>query len=100
MLGGMTAVTLHHFLPLPLAILGAVVLTMIVTYDAQGVRRQAGEHARALNVIFAELLSGHEVSEEHLSEVLGHSRIEVFAGMLFGILVMLLWKLIVQALFR
>jgi acid phosphatase family membrane protein YuiD len=78
----------------------AVVLTMIVTYDAQGVRRQAGEHARALNVIFAELLSGHEVSEEHLSEVLGHSRIEVFAGMLFGIVVMLLWKLIVQALFK
>ena len=30
MLGGMTAVTLHQFLPLPLAILLAVVLTMIV----------------------------------------------------------------------
>ncbi|MCL5884204.1 MAG: branched-chain amino acid ABC transporter permease [Deltaproteobacteria bacterium] len=30
MLGGMTAVTLHHFMPLPVAILGAVVLTMIV----------------------------------------------------------------------
>ena len=30
MLGGMTAVTLHQFLPLPLAILVAVVLTMIV----------------------------------------------------------------------
>jgi branched-chain amino acid transport system permease protein len=30
MLGGMTAVTLHHFLPLPLAILGAVAITMIV----------------------------------------------------------------------
>jgi len=30
MLGGMTAVTLHGFLPLPLAILGAVALTMAV----------------------------------------------------------------------
>ncbi len=30
MLGGMTAVTFHQFLPLPLAILGAVVVTMIV----------------------------------------------------------------------
>ncbi len=30
MLGGMTAVTLHQFLPLPLAILAAVVITMIV----------------------------------------------------------------------
>jgi branched-chain amino acid transport system permease protein len=30
MLGGMTAVTLHRFLPLPLAILGAVVATLII----------------------------------------------------------------------
>lgn len=30
MLGGMTAVTLHAFLPLPLAIFGAVLLTMII----------------------------------------------------------------------
>ncbi len=30
MLGGMTAVTLHQFLPLPLAILGAVVATLII----------------------------------------------------------------------
>ncbi len=30
MLGGMTAVTLHQFLPLPLAILGAVAATMVV----------------------------------------------------------------------
>ena len=30
MLGGMTAVTLHQYLPLPLAILGAVVVTLLV----------------------------------------------------------------------
>ena len=30
MLGGMTAVTLHAFLPLPLAILGAVLITMVI----------------------------------------------------------------------
>jgi len=30
MLGGMTAVTLHAFLPLPLAILGAVIITMVI----------------------------------------------------------------------
>jgi branched-chain amino acid transport system permease protein len=29
MLGGMTAVTLHHFLPLPAAVLAAVIITMI-----------------------------------------------------------------------
>jgi branched-chain amino acid transport system permease protein len=30
MLGGMTAVTLHQFLPLPLAVIGAVLITMII----------------------------------------------------------------------
>src|SRR5512145_2041218 len=30
MLGGMTAVSLHAFLPLPAAIIGAVIITMII----------------------------------------------------------------------
>lgn len=77
----------------------AVVMSMIVTYDAQGVRKQAGEHARALNVIIAELLSGHDIEEKQLQEVLGHSRIEVFTGVLFGVLIMALWKLTLQPLF-
>src|SRR5438105_14795261 len=37
----------------------AAVFAMIVTYDAAGVRQQAGRHARALNQIIAELLTGH-----------------------------------------
>ena len=77
----------------------AIILMMIVTYDAQGVRRQAGEHARALNVIFAELLSGHEINEKQLSEVLGHSKIEVMAGILYGIFIMLIWKFAIQVWF-
>jgi uncharacterized protein len=74
----------------------AVVLNMIVTYDAQGVRRQAGEHAHAINEIIAELLSGHELEERHFEEVLGHSRLEVAGGIIFGVLVMLVWKFIIQ----
>jgi acid phosphatase family membrane protein YuiD len=77
----------------------AVVISMIVTYDAQGVRRQAGEHARAINEIIAEMLSGKEISEKEFQEVLGHSRVEVAAGVLFGIAVMALWKLLIQPLF-
>lgn len=75
------------------------VLITIVTYDAQGVRRQAGEHARAINEIIAELLSGKEISEKEFQEVLGHSRIEVAGGVIFGIAVMVLWKVLVQPLF-
>ena len=77
----------------------AVVISMIVVYDAQGVRRQAGEHARAINQIIAELLSGKEISEKQFQEVLGHSRLEVAAGVLFGILVMFVWKFLIQPLF-
>jgi acid phosphatase family membrane protein YuiD len=76
-----------------------IVLIMIVTYDAQGVRRQAGEHARAINEIIAELLSGKEISEQEFQEVLGHSRMEVVGGVIFGITVMAVWKLLVQPLF-
>jgi hypothetical protein len=77
----------------------AVGLATIVTYDAGGVRRQAGEHARVLNTMVAELLSGHAIEEMHLKEVLGHSRMEVLGGILFGIVLMLVWKLSVQAMF-
>lgn len=75
-----------------------VVLSMIVTYDAQGVRRHAGEHARAINEIIAELLSGKEIGEKEFQEVLGHSRLEVAGGVIFGIAVMALWKLLIQPL--
>ena len=77
----------------------SIVLTMIVTYDAAGVRRQAGEHARAINQIIAELLSGQPIAPPHLQEVIGHSRKEVAAGVAFGIAVMLVWKLVLQPLF-
>lgn len=76
-----------------------VVLAMIVTYDAAGVRREAGDHARAINQIIAELLSGQPVDPPHLQEVLGHSRKEVAAGVTFGITIMLIWKLVLQPLF-
>lgn len=74
----------------------AVVVAMIVTYDAGGVRRQAGEQARAINQIIAELLSGHPLERIRFREVLGHSRTEVAAGVLFGVGWMLLWKFLIQ----
>lgn len=74
----------------------AVVIAMIVTYDAAGVRRQAGEHARAINQMIAELLSGHPISKLRYQEVLGHSRAEVTAGVIFGVTMMLLWKFVVE----
>jgi acid phosphatase family membrane protein YuiD len=65
----------------------AVAVAMIVTYDAAGVRRQAGMHAERINVLFDELLKGHLWDEEELREVLGHTPLEVAGGMLWGLAV-------------
>ena len=79
-------VGLFHGFDSPLFAL-AVAITMIVVYDAAGVRRQAGMHAERINVLFDELLSGHMWSEKELREVLGHSPLEVAGGILLGLIV-------------
>lgn len=72
----------------------AVAITMVVTYDAAGVRRQAGFHAEKINLMISELLSGHPISEERLKEVLGHTPRQVYVGSLLGVAVaLLLWWL-------
>jgi hypothetical protein len=72
----------------------AVAIAMIVTYDAAGVRRQAGMHAERINVLFDELLQGHMWNDEELREVLGHTPFEVLGGTLWGLLVTtLVWWL-------
>lgn len=70
----------------------AAAVAMVVTYDAAGVRRQAGMHAERINVLFDELLQGHLWNEDELREVLGHTPFEVLGGTLWGILVTtLIW---------
>src|SRR5512147_1488751 len=81
MTGTVFAVGLYNGFDDPLFALG-VAITMIVTYDAAGVRRQAGIHAHRINVLFDELLRGHIFSERDLREVLGHTPLEVMGGIL------------------
>ena len=89
------AIGLYYGLDSPVFALG-VVITMIVTYDAAGVRQQAGIHAKRINVIVAELLKGHPINERDLREVLGHTPLEVAGGILLGMAVAtaqwLIWK--------
>lgn len=89
------AIGLYYGFDSPVFALG-VVITMIVTYDAAGVRQQAGIHAQRINVIMAELLKGHPVNERDLREVLGHTPLEVMGGILLGLAVAttqwMIWK--------
>jgi acid phosphatase family membrane protein YuiD len=81
-----SAIGLYYGFDHPAFALG-VAITMIVTYDAAGVRRQAGIHAQRINVLFDELLRGHIFNEKDLREVLGHTPLEVIGGILLGLIV-------------
>ena len=64
--------------------------TLVVMYDAAGVRRAAGKQAVVLNEIVRELQTQHTVTEGKLKELLGHTPVEVIAGAILGILVAVL----------
>lgn len=72
----------------------AVAITMVVLYDAAGVRREAGMHAQRINLIFQEVLQGHPITNARLKEVLGHSPFEVLVGTILGLITALIvWGL-------
>ena len=62
-----------------------IAFALVVMFDAQSVRAAAGHQAKLLNQIVDELLHEHHLSEQKLKELLGHTRMEVFMGMLTGI---------------
>ena len=65
----------------------AVVFSIVVMYDAGGVRRAAGKQAELLNkIVETPGLTGVEVSGK-LVEVLGHTPKQVFVGAIIGIIV-------------
>lgn len=72
----------------------ATIFGIIVMYDAQGVRRQAGELTIKLNELEEEVerLRGeedhhyHDKKEKRLKERLGHQPIEVIGGAMLGVL--------------
>jgi acid phosphatase family membrane protein YuiD len=80
------AVGLHIGFDNPLFAVAAA-FTMVVVYDAAGVRRQAGMQAQKINILVEELLQGHPISEQRLREVIGHTPLEVLGGVLLGLIV-------------
>ncbi|MFA7256324.1 MAG: divergent PAP2 family protein [Kiritimatiellales bacterium] len=79
-----TAIGLTEGFASPLFTLGFC-FAAVVMFDAQTVRAAAGEQARLLNQIVDELFQEHHLSDVKLKELLGHTRLEVFFGMLTGI---------------
>ena len=90
MVGTTIGIALHVGFDSPVFAI-AVAITMIVTYDAAGVRREAGRHAEKINILIQELLTGHPISDKELREVLGHTPLEVTGGIILGIIVSILY---------
>ncbi|WOD39512.1 divergent PAP2 family protein [Nodosilinea sp. E11] len=64
------------------------VFSIIVMYDAAGVRQAAGKQAKVLNQIIDELFQEKpELREDRLKELLGHTPFQVIAGSILGVMV-------------
>jgi hypothetical protein len=65
----------------------SVAISMVVLYDATGIRRQAGIHAALINAMLRDLAAGNPLKQEQLREVLGHTPLEVLGGLFLGIVI-------------
>lgn len=63
----------------------AVAFAVITMLDAATVRRAAGEHAKVLNAIVSDIKELKFKPGKRFKELLGHTRTEVFWGMIAGI---------------
>ena len=73
-------------------------LASVVIYDAMGISRHAGEHAKLLNHLIDDLVNSGNVLffqdktyQTKLKELLGHEPLETLAGTLFGIAIALIY---------
>ena len=67
-----------------------MIFTLIVLFDAQGVRLAAGKQAEILNKMLDDIYWKKKLDERELKELIGHTPVEVWSGAILGILVSLL----------
>lgn len=66
------------------------IFALVTMFDAQTWRRSIGVQARLLNNIMDDVYLGKKVEEYKLKELVGHTPVEVFIGVLVGVTVFLL----------
>lgn len=62
----------------------ALVFSLIIMYDAMGLRMQSGKHAEAINKLLDQVFENDNY--KHLKEQLGHKPMEVLGGIVFGVI--------------
>lgn len=68
-----------------------VVFSLIVMYDASGVRKAAGEQAKILNRIIKKFEKQEFHIDKELKELIGHTKPEVWVGAALGIVLGILF---------
>lgn len=83
----LATMSLLYYGPGSFAFAISTILAIVVCHDAMGIRRQAGNHAVVLNEILEAFnaLTEDKLTEVKLKEFLGHTPIQVMAGILVGI---------------
>lgn len=70
----------------------AVVLSIVVMYDAMNVRRAVGHMGQTLNQMINKINKAGKLDVENVKEILGHSPLQVFAGLVLGLAVGMLFS--------
>jgi len=70
--------------------------SLIVMYDAAGLRQAAGRQAAILNRLIDEHFEHPEKNTHRLMELLGHTPLEVLVGATLGVLSALVWSWILR----
>ena len=70
----------------------SLAFTVITLFDAQGVRRWSGRQAQVLNKMMEDMYFKRRIQEQRLKELLGHTPLEVLAGMGIGIIIALVMQ--------
>ena len=67
---------------------GAVAFfSLLIIYDATGIRQAASRQAQLLNQMLDDMKTHHTIRGERLVERLGHTYVEVLAGIAYGFVV-------------
>ncbi|MGB2630468.1 MAG: divergent PAP2 family protein [Candidatus Omnitrophota bacterium] len=65
----------------------ALLFAIVVIFDAQGVRRATGRQAEILNKILDDIYWKKKIQEDRLKELIGHTPVQVWAGIAVGLAV-------------
>ncbi len=73
-----------------------IVLALVVIRDASGIRNEVGKHARAINKMLIDLATSEDLQSQEtaLKELVGHTPLQVFVGVILGVAVAVVMRFI------